>query len=86
MTTSYGVTHPQRLAEKTRINTDHGGEVHPKSHRCYNDLTDKPRYNIRNLVTNKEYVADVTHIRHFYYDLADVTLLNIAVKETDETW
>ena len=53
------------------------------------DITDKPRYNIRNLVTNKEYVMDVTHIRHFDYDplniAAYVTPLNIAVKDNDET-
>jgi hypothetical protein len=49
------------------------------------DITDKPRYNIRNLVTNKEYVVDVKHIRPFYYDPAYVTPLNIAVKDTDET-
>ena len=49
------------------------------------DITDKPRYSIRNLVTNKEYVVDVTHIRPFYYDPAYVTPLNIAVKDTDET-
>ena len=31
-------------------------------------LVDKPRYTIRNLVTDKKYVVDVTHIRPFYYD------------------
>ena len=46
---------------------------------------DKPRYTIRNLVTDKEYVVDVTHIRPFYYDPTYVTPLNIAVKDTDET-
>jgi len=49
------------------------------------DIRDKPRYNIRNLVPNKEYVVDVTHIRPFYYDPAYVTPLNIAVKDTDKT-
>ena len=44
-------------------------------------LVDKPRFN---LVTDKEYVVDVTHIRPFYYDPTYVTPLNI-VKETDET-
>ena len=48
-------------------------------------LVDKPRYTIRNLVTDKEYVVDVTHIRPFYYDPTYVTPLNIAVKDTDET-
>ena len=46
---------------------------------------DKPRYAIRNLVTDKEYGVDVTHIPPFYYDPAYVTPLNIAVKDTDET-
>ena len=46
---------------------------------------DKPRYTIRNLVTDKEYVVDVTDIRPFYYDPTYVTPLNIAVKDTDET-
>ena len=49
------------------------------------DLTDKPRYNMRNLVTNKEYVVDVTHIWPFHYDPAYATPLNITVKDTDET-
>ena len=35
---------------------------------------------IRNLVTDKEYVVDVTYIPPFYYDPAYVTPLNIAVK------
>jgi hypothetical protein len=48
------------------------------------DITDKPRYSICNIVTIKEYVVDVTHIRPFYYDPAYVTPLNIAVKDTDE--
>ena len=46
---------------------------------------DKPRHTIRNLVTDKEYAVDVTHIRPFYYNPAYVTPLNIAVKDTDET-
>ena len=46
------------------------------------DLVDKPRYSIRNLVTNK---VDVTHIRPFYFDPTYVTPLKIAVKDTDET-
>ena len=46
---------------------------------------DKPRYTIRNLVTDKEYVVDVTHIRSFYYDPTYVKPLNIGVKDTDET-
>ena len=29
------------------------------------DLTDEPRYTMRNLVTDKGYVVDVTHIRPF---------------------
>ena len=46
---------------------------------------DKPRYTIRNLVTDKEYVVDVIHTRPFSYDPTYVTPLNIAVKCTDET-
>ena len=45
---------------------------------------DKSRYYIRNLVTNKEYFVDVTHIRPFYFDPTYVTPLNIAVKDTDK--
>ena len=48
-------------------------------------LVEKPRYTICTLVTDKEYVVDVTHIRPFYCDPAFVTPLNIAVKDTDET-
>jgi len=33
------------------------------------------------MVTDKEYVVDVTHIRPFYYDPAYVTPLNIVVKD-----
>ena len=88
MITSYGGNHPQKSAAETRKNTDHGGGPYQVSqvlqHRD-KDITDKPRYSIRNLVTNKECVVDVTHIRPFYYDQAYVTLLNIAVKDTDET-
>ena len=47
-------------------------------------LADNPRYTIRNSVTNKEYVVDVTHIRPINYDSAYITPLNIAVKDTDE--
>ena len=46
---------------------------------------DKPRYSIRTLVTNKEYVVDVTHTHPFYFDPTYVTPLNIVVKDTDET-
>ena len=49
------------------------------------DLVDKTRYNIRNLVTDNEYVVDVNHIRPFNYDPAYVTPLNITVKDLDET-
>ena len=48
------------------------------------DAQTKPRYTIRNLVTGKEYMVDVTHLRPFYFDPAYVTPLNIAVKDTDE--
>ena len=48
------------------------------------DTLTKPRYTIRNLVTGKEYMADVTHLRPFYFDPNYVTPLNIAVKDTDE--
>jgi hypothetical protein len=43
-----------------------------------------PRYTIRNLVTGKEYMVDVTHIRPFNFDPNYVTPLNIAAKDTDE--
>jgi hypothetical protein len=41
-------------------------------------------YTIRNLVTQHEYVADVTHLKPFYHDPTYVVPLNIAVKDTDE--
>ena len=37
------------------------------------------------MVTDKEYVVDVTHIRPFYFDPTYATPLNVAVKDTDET-
>jgi len=42
-------------------------------------MVDKSRYTIRNLVTDKEYFVDVTHILFFYFDPAYVTPINIAV-------
>jgi hypothetical protein len=41
-------------------------------------------YTIQNLVTTKEYHADVTHLRPFYFDPNFVTPLNIAAKDADE--
>jgi transposase InsO family protein len=52
--------------------------------RPVSDVHTKPRYTIRNLVTDKEYMVDVMHIRPFYFDPMFVTPLNIAVKDTDE--
>jgi len=48
-------------------------------------VLDKIYYTIQNLATDKEYVVDVTHIRPFYFDLNNVTLLNVAEKDNDET-
>ena len=48
------------------------------------DSQTKPRYTIRNLVTGKEYMVDVTHLWPFCFDPAYVTPLNITVKDTDE--
>ena len=66
-----------------------GGVDHTWSHRLYSNtvspLVDKPCYTIRNLVIDKEYVVDFTHIWPFCYDPTYVTPLNIVVKDTDET-
>jgi len=48
------------------------------------DTLTKPKYTIRNLVTGKEYMADVTHLRPFCFDPNNVTPLNIAVTDADE--
>jgi len=73
--TSYGGTHLQKLKHKYescwRGPCGHTGVKHQGKL-----LVDKPRYTIRNLVTDKEYIVDVTHIRPFFYDPAYVTLLN----------
>ena len=45
----------------------------------------KTYYTIRNLVTDKAYVVDVTHMRPFYFNPNYVTPLHVAVKDTDET-
>ena len=46
------------------------------------DSQTKPKCTIRNLVTGKEYMVDVTHLQPFCFDPAYVTPLNIAVKDT----
>jgi hypothetical protein len=46
--------------------------------------SDKIWYTIQNLVTSKEFFADVTHLRPFYFDPDFVTPLNVAAKDTDE--
>ena len=63
---------------------DLGGVVTQANNNSGN-LADKSYYTIRNLVVDKEYVVDVTHIRPFYFDPNYLTPLNVAVKDTDET-
>jgi hypothetical protein len=46
---------------------------------------EKAWYTIQNLVTTKEYYADVTHIKPFYFNPNYVTPINIATRDTDET-
>jgi hypothetical protein len=41
-------------------------------------------YTIQHLVTKREYLVDVTHLKPFYHDPTYVVPLNIAVKDTDE--
>ena len=41
-------------------------------------------YTIQNLVTTKEYFADITHLKPFYFDPNFVTPLNIAIRDMDE--
>ena len=41
-------------------------------------------YTIRNLTNGKEYFADVTHLRPFYYDPKFVTPINVAARDTNE--
>ena len=40
-----------------------------------------PRYTIHNLVTGKEYMVNVTHIRSFNFDSDYITPPNIATKD-----
>ena len=46
---------------------------------------DKTFYTIRNFVTDKEHVVDITYIRPFYFYPNYVTTLDVEVKDTDET-
>ena len=46
--------------------------------------TDWEVYVIRNLVTQRDALADVTHLKPFFYDPDFVTPLNVAVRDTDE--
>jgi len=41
-------------------------------------------YTIQSLVTTKEYFADITHLKPFYFDPNFVKHLNIATRDTDE--
>jgi hypothetical protein len=45
---------------------------------------DKVSYTIRHLTTGKEYLADVTHLRPFFYDPRFTTPLNVAARDTKE--
>ena len=45
---------------------------------------DKVLYTIRNLTTGKEYLADVKHLRPFFYDPKFTTTLNVAARGTKE--
>jgi hypothetical protein len=47
---------------------------------------EKVWYSIQNLITAKEYYADVTYIKPFYYDFNYVIPLNVAVKVSLEIW
>jgi hypothetical protein len=44
----------------------------------------KKQYRLLNLVTNNESNADVTHLKPFYYDPAEVTPLSVALRDTAE--
>ena len=50
----------------------------------YFETQKKPRYMIRTLITGKEYIVDLTHLRSFDFDPNFITPLNIAVKDTNE--
>ena len=41
-------------------------------------------YTIRNLTNGKEYSADVTHLRPFYYDPKFVMPINVAARDRNE--
>ena len=41
-------------------------------------------YTIQNLVTTKEYFANTSHLKPFYFDPNYATPLNIATRDTDE--
>ena len=49
-----------KLEGATRTKTAHGGVVQTKCSQVLQHLMEKPRCTIRNLVTDKEYVVDVT--------------------------
>ena len=49
------------------------------------DLVDKPRYTIRNQLTEKDSIVDITHLRTFNFDTVYVPRLNITVKDTDDS-
>ena len=64
------------------------GESHPEKYGTYwrgpyetpmvYGPHDKVSYTIRNLTTGKDYLADVTHLRLFFYDPRFTTPLNVA--------
>jgi hypothetical protein len=45
----------------------------------------KTWYTITNLVTTREYFADITHLKPFYYDPDFITPLNIAARDSEES-
>ena len=50
-------------------------QVTQVNNRTVGNLVDKTYYTIQNLITDKEYVVDVTHIRPFYFDPNYVTVV-----------
>ena len=45
----------------------------------------KTWHTITNVVTTREYFADITRLKPFYYDPDFVTPLNIAARDSDES-
>ena len=84
------ITSDESAVKVTQKSTDLGGESLPDhgNHTTQAPIVygfRKTWYTITNLVTTREYFADITHLKTFYYDPDVVTPLNIAARDSDES-